>query len=252
MSLPPVFLAQSIAHRGLHTGSRTRPENSMSAFEAALMFGFGIELDVQLTRDGQAIVFHDYDLQRLLTRMGTVQSTDAAELKTGQILGANEGPPLLTEVLAVVAGQVPIFIELKDQSGTHTGTNGQLEGQVANALAGYSGPVAAMSFNPDQMMEMRRILPDIPRGVVTDPMVDDAWGMVPPDRRTFLANGSFIEEAGASFISHKASDLTAGLVARQKAKGLSVLTWTIRSEAEETVARQIADNITFEDYLPSA
>lgn len=216
------------------------------------MFGFGIELDVQLTQDGQAIVFHDYDLQRLLSRVGAVQATTAAEMKQGKLLGSNEGPPLLSEVLNLVSGQVPILIELKDQSGNLTGTDGRLEQAVADLLAAYQGPTAVMSFNPDQMIEMLRIAPLIHRGVVTDPMVDDDWAMVPPGRRDHLASGAFIEEAGASFISHKVSDLNSDLVAREKARGLSILTWTVRSEGQEVVARQMADNITFEDYLPNS
>jgi len=252
MSLPQAFLTASFAHRGLHTGSRTRPENSMSAFEAAAMFGFGIELDVQLTRDEQAIVFHDYDLQRLLSRIGSVQSSDAEDIRTGKILGSAESPPLLDEVMGLVAGQVPVLIELKDQSGTLTGTDGRLERKVTDALRDYPGPAAVMSFNPDQMFEMLRIAPDIPRGIVTDPLVDDEWSLVPPGRRDHLAAGLFIEEAGASFISHKFSDLNSDLVAREKARGLKVFTWTIRSDGQEQVARQIADNITFEDYLPNA
>lgn len=252
MSLPEAFLASSFAHRGLHTGSRNRPENSLSAFEAALMFGFSIELDVQLTRDEQAIVFHDYDLQRLLSKTGSVQSSDAADFKSAQILGSNEAPPLLGDVLRLVAGQVPILIELKDQSGNHTGTDGRLERVVAQELGQYSGHAAVMSFNPDQMIEMLRIAPLVHRGIVTDPFVDDDWGLIPQGRKDHLATGAFIEEAGASFISHKFSDLNSDLVAREKARGLSVLSWTVRSEGQEQVARRVADNITFEDYLPNA
>ncbi|MEO0344002.1 MAG: glycerophosphodiester phosphodiesterase family protein [Pseudomonadota bacterium] len=252
MMLDPAFLSQSIAHRGLHTGSRTRPENSLSAFDAAVMFGFGIELDVQLTADDQAIVFHDYDLQRLLSQPGTVQTTPAAQIQNARILGANEGPPLLGQVLSSVGGRVPILIELKDQSGTHTGTNGKLEAAVVKELAQYKGPVAVMSFNPDQIIVMRRIAPDVPRGIVSGPFADDKWGMIPTDRRNYLREGAFIDEAGIDFISHKFSDLTADLVAREKSKGRKTLTWTIRSEQDEITARQIADNITFENYLPSS
>ncbi|MEM0976381.1 MAG: glycerophosphodiester phosphodiesterase family protein [Pseudomonadota bacterium] len=252
MTLPASFLSQPFAHRGLHTGSRTRPENSLSAFEAAAMFGFGIELDVQLTRDGTAIVFHDYDLQRLLNTTGSIQNTDLANVKAAQLLGSKEAPPTLQEVLDHVGGQVPILIELKDQSGTQTGTNGRLEKRVVEALTSYTGPVAVMSFNPDQMFEMRRTAPGIPRGVVTEAFVSDKWAVVPADRRTFLAQGDFILEVGASFITHKHTDLSNPLVARMKEAGLSVFCWTITSEGEAQNARRIVDNITFENYLPDA
>ena len=252
MSLPAQFLSAPIAHRGLHTGSRTRPENSMAAFEAAIMFSFGIELDVQLTRDGIPVVFHDYDLQRLLSRTGSVQSASFADLQNAKILGSNEAPPALRDVLELVGGQVPLLIDLKDQSGNLTGTTGALEGAVAAAIDGYSGPVALMSFNPDQMIAMRRLAPDVPRGLITEAFVSDEWGLVSPGRKDQLIRGLFLTEAGASFISHKHTDLNSALVSRTRAAGLPVFSWTITSEQQEQNARQLSDNITFENYLPNA
>lgn len=252
MTLDPRFLSLPIAHRGLHTGSRSRPENSMAAFEAAAMFGFAIELDVQLTRDGVAAVFHDYNLQRLLSRSGAIQATDFTDLSSARILGSGEAPPNLTDVLSLVAGQVPILIELKDQSGLLTGTTGRLESVIVKALSSYVGPVAVMSFNPDQVIEMRRIAPNIPRGLVTESFISDEWALVPFGRREQLSSGAFINEVDVSFVNHKRSDLDSPLVKTLRDRDIPVFAWTITSEHQELEARRIVQNITFENYLPNA
>src|SRR3954466_4751370 len=102
-----------IAHRGLHAARDGRPENSLAAFAHACALGFPAEMDVRLTRDGEVVVFHDRALERLTGASGSVDERTAAELRGLRLLGTAEPVPLLRDVLALVAGRVPLLIELK-------------------------------------------------------------------------------------------------------------------------------------------
>lgn len=251
MMLPGVFLERPIAHRALHDLSQGRPENSVGAVLAAIEHGFGIEVDIQLTADGQALVFHDYDLFRLTGSRGAVRDRTARDLATIPLTGSSEAPPTLPQVLAIVAGRVPLLIEIKDQDGALGDDVGPLEAAVAGALDGYDGPVAVMSFNPHSISAMQVLAPDVPRGLVTDPFTAEDWP-VPAERRARLAAIEDFERVGACFISHNRRDLASPRVAELRAGGTPVLCWTIRSPEEEAAARQYADNVTFEGYIPGA
>ena len=122
MTLPRGFVDLPLAHRALHDVAQGRPENSRAAIRAAIEAGYGIEIDVQLSADGAAMVFHDYALDRLTHDSGAVRLRSAADLKAVPLKGGDEGIPDLPEVLQLVAGQVPLLIELKDQDGA-MGTN---------------------------------------------------------------------------------------------------------------------------------
>lgn len=247
--LPASFLRIPLAHRGLHDVADGRPENSLAAVRAAIAAGYGIEIDVQLTADGEAAVFHDYGLERLTTAEGPVRRRTLRDLSTIPLIGGREGVPGLSEVLELVAGKVPLLVEIKDQDGALGEDVGPLESAVAKALAGYAGPVAVMSFNPHSVVAMQALAPDIPRGLVTEAFPPDEWPC-PKDRLARLAGIPDFARVGASFISHDASDLDRPRVAELKAEGVPVLTWTIRSPDAEAKARRIAGNITFEGYLP--
>lgn len=250
-ALPEAFLAQPLAHRGLHDRAAGVIENSRAAFRAAIAKGYGIELDVQRSGDGEAMVFHDHEMPRLTDRPGLVHDYDAATLATIPLLDAADGEtiPTFAEVLALVAGRVPLLVEIKDQDGALGPDVGGLEARVAALLAGYGGPVAVMSFNPHSVAAMGRALPGCPRGL-TSCDYDDPDLSVPDYRRAELvANLADFGASGGAFISHDRHDLANPLVAKLKAGGLPVLTWTVRSAAQEAEARAIADNITFEGYL---
>lgn len=244
--LPSVFLDRPIAHRALHGAGR--PENSRAAMRAAIAGGYGIELDLQASRDGQAMVFHDYDLRRLTAETGAVRLRMAGELSGIALTGGDEGIPDLPEVLDMVAGQVPLLIELKDQHGGMGDTDGTLEEATARAVAGYGGPVALMSFNPHMVARLAALLPDVPRGLTTCDYSAEHWPTLPAQARDHLRDIADFDRVGASFISHQRSDLGSAPVAALKARGVPVLCWTIRSPAEAEAALRVADNITFEGY----
>ncbi|CUH78420.1 glycerophosphodiester phosphodiesterase family protein [Tropicibacter naphthalenivorans] len=247
-ALPDSFLATPIAHRALHDVTQGRPENSRAAIRAAIAAGYGIEIDVQLSKDGEAMVFHDYALTRLTGAAGPIQQKTAAELSALSLLGGDEGIPTLPQVLGLVAGQVPVLIEIKDQDGQMGEGIGALEAAVARALKSYPGDVAVMSFNPHSVAEMARLLPDVPRGLTTCGYRPDDWPTLRAEVRDTLRRIPDFERVGACFVSHNHQSLTAPAVQALHDKGIAILTWTIRSPEEEAAARKVADNITFEGY----
>ena len=247
--LPTEFLTRPIAHRALHDVSDGRPENSRAAVNAALEHGYGIEIDVQLTSDGQAAVFHDYALERLTGREGLVRELSMPELASIALKGSNETIPDLAEVLDLVAGRVPLLIEIKGPDETFGPDVGSLEGAVARTLAEYDGPAAVMSFNPHSVAAMQTLAPGVPRGLVTCAFRETEWPM-PRARRAELSEILDYERAGASFISHDIRDLECARVLELRQRGASILCWTVRSVEEERRARAIAANVTFEGYLP--
>jgi len=256
---PPLhadFLTRPLAHRAFHDLALERPENSLAAIQAAVDAGYGIEIDLQPSSDGVAMVFHDGTLDRMTTQTGPVAARTAAEL--GRIVlnnGAGAGIPTLSEVLRVVAGQVPLLIEVKDQSGSFGPVDGALERAAANALEGYEGPVALMSFNPHSVAALAECAPHIARGLTTYafPASDFPQAAENPAlevRRAALAAIADYDRTGAVFISHRWHDLPQPRVAELKLQGAAILCWTIRNAEEEAAAREIAQNITFEHYAP--
>lgn len=250
MSLPSLFLQRPIAHRGLHNRAQGRIENSSSAVRAAIDHGYGIEIDVQLSRDARAMVFHDYDMRRLTGQKGPIQQRSSAELAETVLTDGQDTIRTLPEILDLIAGQVPVIIELKDQDG-HLGTNlGPLEAAVADALSDYPGPAAVMSFNPHSTAAMAQLCPDRPRGIVTSAYRYSEWP-IPKRLCDELRAISDVDRVNASFISHEVSDLDRPRVQEIKASGRSILCWTVKSEEQAKEALNIADTITFEDFLPS-
>jgi glycerophosphoryl diester phosphodiesterase len=246
--LPDIFLRRPIAHRAYHDRAMGRPENSIGAVTAALDAGYNIEIDVQLSSDGVAVVFHDYDLRRLTHHAGRVNALSARALADVRLRDCDEGVPTLREVLDLVAGRVGVLIEIKDQDGGMGPDVGALEASVAEALRSYVGPVAVMSFNPHSVAAFQCLAPDVPIGLTTSAYSSDGWPLLPAKTREHLRAIPDFEKLGADFISHEAADLDRSRVAELKAKQVPILCWTIRSPEAEKSARSVADNVTFEGY----
>ncbi|TNF62726.1 MAG: phosphodiesterase [Rhodobacteraceae bacterium] len=249
-ALPPAFLGAPIAHRALHDRAAGRPENSRAAVRAAVAAGYGIEIDIQPSADGVPMVFHDDDLARLTGQSGRIRDVTAERLAALPLLGGDEGVPTLAEVLSIVAGRVPLLIEVKDQDGAMGPNVGPLERRVAEVLAGYSGPVAVMSFNPHSVAALAQAAPAVPRGLTT-------WEWAPKEAAEEGVDAATCarlrgipdyDRVGATFLSHHHRDLARPRVAELKAAGAAVLCWTIRSAEDEAAARAVAQNITFEGY----
>ncbi|MFE3835992.1 glycerophosphodiester phosphodiesterase family protein [Pseudogemmobacter sonorensis] len=246
--LPPGILARPIAHRALHERAAGRIENSCAAIRAAIEGGYGIEIDLQLSLDGRAMVFHDETLDRLTAETGPVAVRTAEELGRIALLGGEEAIPTLEEVLALIAGRVPLLVEIKDQSLTMGPTDGRLEAEAARLLTLYGGEVAVMSFNPHSIGHMARLAPDIARGLTTSAYDPEDWAPLAPETCARLREIPDYDETDSSFISHEAADLARPRVAELKARGAALLCWTVRSPEAEALARRYAQNITFEGY----
>ena len=246
--LPPAFLARPIAHRGYHDKTNGRVENSPSAFAAAVEAGYGIELDLQLSRDGEAMVFHDDLLDRLTDQSGPVRDRTVADLQAIELKGTQDRIPTFSQVLDQVAGSVPLLIELKDQHGEIGDTDGALEAATLRALDGYEADIALMSFNPHMIGRLNALTKDISLGLISS-----AWRKldephVPVDTRARLAGIPDFDAVGASFLSHHVDNLDNPRVEQLRSQGVPVLCWTVRSPKQEHQARKVADNITFEGY----
>lgn len=156
---PAWLTAAPIAHRGDWTASSERPENSLAAFESALDASLAIELDVHLTADGSVVVVHDDELERMTGSPGRVSELTLAQVQERRLLGGDEQVPTLAETLDLVAGRVPLLVELKTPSNV-----GPLEDAVALELRDYPGPVAVMAFNPFALDHMADVAPQLARG----------------------------------------------------------------------------------------
>lgn len=249
--LPPEFLRLPLAHRGLHDAARGCIENSLSAFSAAIAAGYGIELDVQRSADDVAVVFHDDDMDRLTDLSGAFRDFSAAKLGRTVLRGSTDTIPTFKEVLALVAGRVPLLVEIKENWNTMEDTDGILEQAIAADLVGYAGPVAVMAFNPHCIAHMARQAPDLPRGLTTEAYDPVLNAPIPAEVCAYLREIPDYDRTESGFISHQASDLGRPRVSELKRQGARILCWTIRSPEAEAEARRIADNVTFEGYLPA-
>ena len=226
------LIAKPFAHRGLHGPGVL--ENSRAAFEAAIAAGHGIELDVQVSRDGQAMVIHDYALERLTEGAGRVCGLVAAELEKIRLRSGNETVPTLPAVLALIAGRAPLLIEVKSP-GRRVAA---LSGAVRDALRGYDGPVAVMSFNPEIGRWFARNAPDVLRGLVVTE-AGKRW-------RGGLTRRVALWRSHADFLAYDIRDLPSRFASRQRGRGLPVLTWTCRSDEDRGRAALHADQIIYE------
>ncbi|WP_108813615.1 glycerophosphodiester phosphodiesterase family protein [Loktanella sp. Alg231-35] len=249
MTLPASFFDRPITHRALHDRKAGRVENSIKSIAAAIAAGYGIEMDVQLTSDGHAMVFHDDLLDRLTAESGPVRTRTRAALEATPLTDDGGTIPALDTVLELAAGQVPLLIEIKDQDGCMGPDVGPLERATCAALKGYKGDVALMSFNPHAVACCAEYAPNIPRGITTSSYQAQFWPEVPEQVRDVLREIPDYDRVGACFISHEASDLDRPRVAELKSEGAHIFTWTIRSAQAEAEARRIVDNVTFEGYL---
>src|SRR4030081_1524541 len=162
MRAPGWLTARPVAHRGLHDAAHGIIENMPGAAQAAIDGNFSIEVDLQLAADGEAMVHHDDALGRLTEGSGALLGMTAAELRGVKFRNTSERMMSLGELCALVKGRVPLLIELK----SHFDGDRKLVTRMAQVLASYSGPAVGMSFDPDQVMALREMMPQRPRGII--------------------------------------------------------------------------------------
>jgi len=161
--LPSSLLNTPITHRTLHDVASGRPENSVEGALAAIERGYGIEIDLQLSSDGEAMVFHDYELDRLTNETGLVTERTARELSSIGLKGGDASIPRFSDFLKLVNGSVPLLVELKAQNRSFGAESAAMALSCKKAIEGYSGDVGFMSFNPFMMAQFQTHLPDRPR-----------------------------------------------------------------------------------------
>ncbi len=222
--------AHVYAHRGLHDGGGA-VENSPTAFAAAIAAGLGIECDVQRSRDGQAIVFHDETLPRLTGQTGALADQTAASLARIPLTGGADTIPLLDAVLAQVGGAVPLLIEIKIARG---GRVAPLCLAVRRALEGYAGPVAVMSFDPRVAAWFGRYAPHVVRGLV---MTEAGWRTMAAKARRHLS----LWRARPDFLAYDIDDIAGSFAQAQRRRGIPLLTWTVDDAARASRALARAD-----------
>ncbi len=230
------------AHRGLHGGPI--PENSMAAFSLAADKGYGIELDVHLSRDGLPVVFHDDNLKRMTGVDKKVSDLDSQELADLRLADSEEGIPLFSDVLKLVAGRVPMLVEIKN-----TGRAGELEEKTYELLSSYDGRFAVQSFSPFSVKWFRLNAPGVLRGQLSS-RFDDMKESLPAYQVFGLKNLLVNALSRPNFISYEIDSLPKGVVSRLRKKGVSVLGWTVRNEEQKERAGRYCDTMIFEHIRP--
>jgi len=245
-----------IAHRGLHDREKGIIENSRSAFEAAIKGGFAIECDLQLTRDGVPVVFHDDDMQRLLGIPGDIREASSDVVLRTPLLGsaAGECPQTFGQLLEQVAGRTLLQVELKHQL---RGKTKPLAAVAVNNVSRYPGPLCFESFDPWLLIAARQAGYRGKLGIITEhykaTAADDPFyeGLKLSDR-VILRHLLHWPLTRFDFLSVDKSALALPAVRLFRALGKPVTSWTIRSTAEATAALAAADQLVFEGFLPQS
>ncbi len=238
--------ARPVAHRGLHGNGIV--ENSLSAASAAIAANYAIEVDLQLSKDGEVVVFHDRTLDRLTAEKGEVAARTAAELNAIKLKDTQDTIPSLAQLLALVAGRVPLVLELKSPWNGDT----TLARKVADMLARYAGPAAVMSFDPDLVAALRKYAPELPRGIVAERWYKHPeWKFMTSWQKHYLGLLLHLPRTRPHFVAYAQFDLPA-IAPRitRKVFGMPLLSWTVRVERERERVLQWADQLIFEHIRP--
>lgn len=226
-----------IAHRGLHDGNKKIFENSMSAMKAAVDNGYAIELDVQVSGDGVAMVFHDGTLDRLTKHTGLVKDRDAEELQKIKLGTSRDTIDTLEDVLLEVAGDVPVIIEMKGDGDKMDAR--ALAKSVAVDLENYRGKAAVMSFEHDLIAAFAKTGSKHPFGLTAEGTTEEDF----EKHRAALP-------LGIKFVSYCVKHLPNPFVEEIRSKHeMPVITWTVRTPEDVALTDEHADQMTFEGFM---
>jgi glycerophosphoryl diester phosphodiesterase len=245
---PDWLTARPVAHRGLHNISRGIVENMPAAAQAAISGNFAIECDIQLSADGEAMVHHDGALGRLTEGSGRLREKAAAELKAVPFKATAERMMTLTDLCDLVAGRVPLVIEVK----SFFDGDRELVKRMAEVLSSYSGPVVGMSFDPDQVVALHELIPTRPRGIVAERHYrEQDWPEASPAQRRDMTHLRHFFRTRPDFVAYYVDELPslAPWLARHVFR-CPLLTWTVRTPAQRAAAAQYADQMIFEGFVP--
>ena len=238
------LVARPIAHRGLHDKARGIIENSRSAFAAAIAADYAIECDLQISGDGEAMVFHDEKLDRLTGQTGRVDQLSAEHLGQIQLSGSSDQPQTLRQMLEQVDDQVPLVVELK----SHWDQSERLAMQACQVLRNYSGRFVLMSFDPVVVAAIAKFAPDIFRGGVAGVFRSAHWQELSQEQLNELRTGTAMNQTNPDFMSYSVNALSSPAAKKFRATGKPVICWTVRDEATAAKALKLCDQITFEGF----
>jgi glycerophosphoryl diester phosphodiesterase len=242
------LIARPVAHRGLHDAAAGIVENTPSAFRAAVAANYAIECDIQISADGEAMVFHDQTLDRLTETSGRVDALPAAELKRVTLRATGDRMLTLGELCDLVADRAALLVEVKSRFDGDL----RLVRRATAVLAGYRGHVAVMSFDPAPIAALRSLAPRLPRGIVAERRYDHPeWKPLSARTKRALAYFQHALRSRPQFIAYSVKDLPSAipLLARNVLR-IPVLTWTVRSEVDRARAARYADQMIFEGFRP--
>ncbi len=246
---PEWLVARPIAHRGLHSQARGLVENTRSAAEAAIAKSYAIECDIQLAGDGEAMVFHDFTLDRLTDGQGRVDCFSAQELSAVAFKGCADRIAPLSAFLATIGGRTPLIIEIKSRFDGDF----RLPERALRTIASYGGPVALKSFDPLILGFLRaQPISACPVGLVAEARYEaEVWPELTADQRLALATLRDFASARPDFLSWRLGDLPhATPELCRSGVGMPVMTWTVRSAADGLAAARWADQMIFEGFEP--
>jgi glycerophosphoryl diester phosphodiesterase len=248
LPVPSWLTARPVAHRGLHDAARGIIENMPAAAQAAIASNFAIECDIQLTADGEAMVHHDDELGRLTDASGALLEKTVAQLRAIRFKDTAERMMTLSDLCTLVAGRVPLVIEVK----SHFDGDRRLVKRMAEVLSSYDGPAVGMSFDPDQVMALRELLPTRPRGIVAERRyTEEDWPEASPAQRREMTHLRHFFRTQPDFVAYWVNELpsAAPWIARN-IFGRPLLTWTVRTAEQRVRAARHADQMIFEGFRP--
>ena len=242
----PWLTARPIAHRGLHDEANGVVENTPSAALAAIAAGYGIECDLQITADDEAMVFHDDELERLTTGSGPLAMRTAEDLQRISFKGTSDRMMTLGEYCDLIAGRTVLVAELKSRFDGDL----RVAQRAVDVLRNYKGPFALMSFDPALVIEVRRLAPEMTRGITSESRYNHPyWKFLTAAQKRRLAWMTHAPSSCPQFIAHYINDLPARIPQIARARfGVPILTWTVRTDAQRARATRIADQMIFEGF----
>ena len=241
-----------IAHRGYHDASSGCIENTPSAISAALAGNFSIEVDVQETADGEALVFHDFTLDRLVQGTGPVLKQNAKELVKLRMQTGTDMLWMLQDLFDLVDGRVPLIIEIKSRYAR--GAQAPFVKRVIDQVAAYQGPACIKTFDPDMLDVAKNHNPNVLRGVVADAATDlKHYGQFSRMDRFIMRHMLHAPRTRPHFISYNILDLPCmGPSVWRSLLRIPIMAWTIRTSEQKIHAARHADQIIFEGFNPEA
>lgn len=244
---PSWLTARPVAHRGLHDKTAGVVENTLPAIEAAIHHDFAVEVDLQLSGDGEVMVFHDYTLDRLTHDTGPLAERNLIELEHVLLKDSQAHIPTLGELLFFVAGRAPLFLEVKSRfdGAPHT------LARTVDHLADYDGPVALMSFDPAVVAAGHDLFPGRPIGIVAEVFGDhEEWAPLSAFDKYQYSNLNHAYATRPDFIAYNVRHLpSVACETLRRQCSLPLLTWTVRDEAQRLVASKHADQMIFEGFV---